>query len=238
MIHKEHILKIGTGRDSINLYRLAEDDHVHFIIHSGETLPDDAAYHSANRYHTLEEAFLNIYLRFPLFSFQISYILPECILPFARVIKENKHLRNKQYDIKKADAEDREYMEKIQKITPDIWQLLASLARQAREAGLNEYGIEKHRISPIEASLPKEIFNLLQIYILCPLDLSDWDEGRWLLIVPGTDFNKLDLLTLCKIVSLAFQIGRKAKEPCSKPVNRDMIQEILDAIISKTVANK
>ncbi len=37
--------------------------------------------------------------------------------------------------------------------------------------------------------------------IVSPFDWLIWDEGRWLLMAQGTDFNKPDTVTLCKLVT-------------------------------------
>jgi len=236
MLQHTPILYFLAEGGSIDITRVVRDNEVRFLVQTRESDLEDNFYHSEKSFETFQEAMKRIYLRYPILSLRLETVDPDYILPAAEVIRENEQLKHPGREVESMLISDKEHLEALKKITEEQWQALAGLLDKIKRIEQITY-VNEFQAAPEEADiLITAIYHFLhELKIVYPFDWPNWDEGSWLHKSPGLDFNRLDLLTLCKLVTAIVKNDRFSGGNRISHFEDGTMQKILEAIVKKQI---
>lgn len=229
------ILEIGAEGGSITLFRVEKSTEIRFVVNTKESDLDDNFYHSEKSFNTLNDAVKYLYLKYPILDLYLVRFELEYILPIAAIIKENTHLRNMEYDPVEAEANDQAIKKNIGKTTPEKWKDLGDQVINIREL----LGKEMSGNKTDSLKTDQAIFHMHglvhEVNIVNPFNWPYWDEGRWLLKAPGTDFYQLETVTLCKLVTAIIRKDRFCEGAWDCSFRDNSMLKVIDAIVQKNL---
>jgi hypothetical protein len=230
---KNLILEFGAEGGSLSVSRVIKDEEIRFVVNTDESDLEDNFYYGEKSFKTLDEAVKHVYLKYPILELRLGSVDPEYILPIAAIIKENNLLRNMDYDPVKAEADDQAFIGNIKKTTPGKWKELRDKLSEIRQ--LMKKGASNPR--SVSQEVGQEIFKMYYLVrkanIVNPFNWPAWDEGRWLLMAPCTDYNQLDTITLCKLVTAIVRNEHFCKGAWEGSFWDGSMLKILEAITQK-----
>jgi hypothetical protein len=220
---------------SIRITRKVKGEEERYLVHTNESYLEDEFYHSEKSFATFQEAMKSIYLQYPILSLHLETVDPDYILTAAEVIRENEKLKHPAREVGSMSITDREHLEALKKNTAEQWQALDELLEMIKGIGKITF-VNEFQAGPAEADiLISRIYHLLyDLKIVYPFDWSHWDEGSWLHKAPGLDYNRLDLLTLSKLITAIVRSDRFNGGNWISHFEDGTMQKMLEALL-KTV---
>jgi hypothetical protein len=234
-LQKNLILEIGAEGGSITLFRIVKEEQTRYIVNTNESDLEDNFYHSEKSFGNLDDAVRYIYLKYPILGLYLVSVNPEYILPIGKIINDNTRFKNTESDPIQAKNDDIKTQKNIQKTSPEKWNELNDKINEIRRLKIKESGSNESNSTEIGKAI-FQMHNLVhEANIVNPFAWSDWDEGRWLLMAPGTDFNQLDTVTLCKLVTSIVRNDRFCDGAWESSFFDGSMVKILEALVQRNL---